>query len=82
MIICPNCKGRGEIEGPKHLPLSKWTPKQCPTCNGTGMADDRFRSRSICPSCQGWGEDPEHRKGYTCWKCKGDGLCSDARAEF
>jgi len=82
MIICQNCKGTGEIEGPRHLPLGKWTPKQCPTCGGSGMADDRFRGYGTCPNCQGWGEDPQHRKGYTCWKCKGDGLCSDARAGF
>ena len=71
---CPNCKGMGKLNGPAYAPPISRSSKACPTCKGTGHADERFRNMVICPVCKGWGVEPPLNKNNTCQRCIGVGM--------
>jgi DnaJ-class molecular chaperone len=81
MLTCPNCKGTGEIQGPKWLPQIDWSIQICPSCSGTLMVQDHISRWALCPKCQGWGKEPPQEESPTCSECKGLGLLPTSRAE-
>ena len=80
MIACPNCKGDGQVVGPKYAPFSNWDWKECPTCNGIGKVANRFRGGVVCSKCEGWGLEPPRVTGFTCRACSGWGVCIEKEA--
>ena len=80
MITCPNCKGKGQIKGPKWLQPVNWALKTCPTCGGTRRVAD-YQGRWVrCPVCLGWGIEPPVWLDSTCYKCRGVGILPSGRA--
>jgi DnaJ-class molecular chaperone len=74
MIACPNCNGKGEVEGPKWTGQVDLSSKKCPTCKGDRKVPNYIGEWVICPVCLGWGNEPPQRLGFICSKCNGVGM--------
>jgi molecular chaperone DnaJ len=64
MISCPECSGRGYVQGSQGI---------CPACRGTGqtsMQKGFMKFSTTCPSCGGTGKST----GTECSTCRGSGL--------
>lgn len=69
MAICPNCIGKGEIQGPPGAQFIKhW--KTCPSCDGTREVRGYWRK---CNVCKGWGELGDFIPRL-CENCNGQGI--------
>ena len=69
MAVCPNCNGRGNIEGPPGVEILRYE-KKCPSCHGTGEVSGPWR---ICDECEGWGTVGEIFS-TRCDNCNGRGI--------
>ena len=77
-MICINCKGKRKITGPRYLPPVVWETKDCPTCEGTGEIDPRYRNWKICRDCKGWGIETPLVLGVDDERCNGLGITRSA----
>jgi molecular chaperone DnaJ len=71
---CDRCEGKGNEPGTKI--------ETCDTCKGAGQVTrvqqtilGAIRQTTVCPTCEGLGEIPEHK----CTKCRGKGTVKVAR---
>jgi DnaJ-class molecular chaperone len=74
MVICPNCKATGQLRGPRWLPPADQVIKPCPTCKGSGRVHHKLVRWGVCPSCEGWGNQPPLIDGSLCSMCEGVGM--------